>query len=109
MVSRCHIYALSVKMGKAHKLPFLNSETIYSKPLKLIATDLWGATPVHSDYGFKYCISFIDAFSRYVRIYFLKSNDETYSAVVQYIAQAENQTNCQVKVIQSDGGQSICH
>lgn len=37
-------------------------------------------------------------------IYFLKSKFETHNAVLQFIARVENQTNCKVKVIQTDGG-----
>jgi len=92
------------QMGRSHKLPFPKSETVYTKPLELVAVDLWGLAPINTDYGFNYYISFIGAYSRYVWIYFLKAKSETYFAVLQFIAQAEKQTGCGIKVMQTDGG-----
>lgn len=40
-------------------------------------------------------------------IYFLKAKSETSNAVMQFIASAEKQTNCQVKIIQTDGGKEF--
>lgn len=61
-------------MGQSHKLPFSDSCTQYTDPLQLIATDLWGPAPIYSDFGFKYYVSFVDAFTRYTWIYFKKKN-----------------------------------
>lgn len=58
------------QVGKSHKLPFLDSETQYNKPLESIVVDLWGPVPIYTDHGYKYYISFVDAFSRYVDIFF---------------------------------------
>lgn len=76
-------------MGKSHKLAFQNSQTKYNKPLELIVVNLQGSAPINTDYGFKYNISLIDAYSRYFWIYILKEKSETYQAVLQFIAQAE--------------------
>ena len=78
-------------MGKSHKLPFNDSLNKYSEPLELVATDLWGPAPICSDYGYKYYISFIDAYSRYTWIYFLKAKYETYNDVLHFISLVENQ------------------
>jgi len=91
-------------MGKSHKLAFNDSITTYTKPLELIATDLWGPASISSDYGYKYYISFIDAYSRHTWIYFLKGKFETYSVILHFITLVERQTNSQVKIIQTDGG-----
>lgn len=92
------------QMCKSHKFAFPVSETNYTKPLELIASDLWGPAPINTDYGYKYYVSFVDAYSRYVWIYFLGSKYETHNVVLQFIAQAEKQINCQLKVMQTDGG-----
>jgi hypothetical protein len=88
-------------MGESHKLAFNDSLTMYSKPLELAATDLWGPAPICLDYGYKYYISFIDALSRYTWIYFLKSKSETCNVVVHFISLVEKQTGCQVKIMQT--------
>lgn len=91
-------------MGKSHKLSFNQSKTVYNKPLKLIESDLWGPSPVDSDYGFKYYISFVDAYSRNTWIYFLKIKSETHDVVTQFIVQAKKQLNNNVKIFQANGG-----
>ncbi|KAF7831376.1 Retrovirus-related Pol polyprotein from transposon TNT 1-94 [Senna tora] len=40
-------------MGKLHASPFPPSPTVYSKPLELVYTDLWGPAPVTSSRAFK--------------------------------------------------------
>ncbi|KAG8473650.1 hypothetical protein CXB51_035527 [Gossypium anomalum] len=51
--SLCNTCAL----GKSHKLPFNSVSTVYSVPLELIFTDLWGPAPCFSA-GYQYYISF---------------------------------------------------
>lgn len=60
------------ELGKSHHLPFRSSQTVFSCPLELIISDVWGPAHTHSRNGFKYYISFVDAYSRYTWIYFLK-------------------------------------
>lgn len=90
--------------AKNHELAFSDSNTKYDKPQELLATNLWGPSPINTDYGYKYYISFVDAFSRYTWIFFLKSKSETSRAIIQFISLAERQTKCTLKIIQSDGG-----
>lgn len=91
------------QMDKSDKLAFSNSTTIYTKKLELVTIDLKGPAPVDTNYGFKYYISFIDAYSRCVWIYFLKSKFGAYNAIIQFIALAGKQADCQVKTLQIDG------
>lgn len=48
--------------GKSHRLPSSDSSSAYS-PLELIFTDLWGPAHISSYAGYKYYVSFVDAFS----------------------------------------------
>lgn len=54
--------------------------------------------------GYKYYISFIDAFSGYTWIYFLHDKSETLTILKQLKALAELQLNRKIKSIQSDWG-----
>lgn len=87
------------QMGKSHKLPFANSATEYTIPFELITTDLWGSTPIRTDFGYRFYISFVDANSRYTWLYPLKSKSETYSTVQNFIKMVENQFNSPIKII----------
>ena len=53
------------QLGKSHNLPFPISQIVYTKPLQLVVSDLWGPAPINSSYGFNYYVSFADAYSRY--------------------------------------------
>lgn len=70
----------------------------------MVAANLWGPASINFDYGFNYYISFVDAWSRFTWIYFLKSKAETWNVVIQFISQAKNQTGNPLKIMQIDGG-----
>lgn len=80
------------QIGKGHKLPFNNSSTVYSCPLELIALDLWGPLAIMSDQRNMYYLFFINAYTRYTWIFFLKSKSETQNVTIQFITQIEKQT-----------------
>lgn len=54
-----------------------------------MATNLWGPTPIYSDFGYKYYIAFIDVYSRFTWIYFLMAKSETNNVVINFITMAE--------------------
>lgn len=90
-------------MGKAHKLPFFLSQTVYTKPLELIVVDLWGPAPCFSN-GKRYHISFVDAFARHTWIYFLAKKFDTLSAFLVFKKHVELQLGCKIQQLQTDGG-----
>ena len=61
--------------GKQHPLPHpKNSLSFTTDVLEMIHTDKCGPMDMDSIGGSKYCITFIDDFSRYVCVYYLKQN-----------------------------------
>jgi histone deacetylase 1/2 len=88
-------------MGKAHRLHSTQSQTIYSQPLELVFSDLWGPAPSTSS-GFNYYITFIDAYSRYTWIYLIKSKSEALTIFKQFKNMAELQLGYPLKALQSD-------
>jgi len=69
-------FCASCFVGKSHRLSSYASTSVYS-PLELVFTDLWGPYHLISYSGFKYYVSFIDAFSRYTWIFPIKTKAET--------------------------------
>lgn len=67
-------------LGKAHRLHSPASKTVYTKPFELIFSDLWGPAPHLSTCGYLYYITFVDAFTRYTWIYFLKKKSDALAA-----------------------------
>ncbi|XP_070045426.1 uncharacterized protein [Nicotiana tomentosiformis] len=54
--------------------------------------------------GKKYYITFVDDFSRYTKIYLLKSKDEAKNMFLKYKAEVENQLDRKIKRLRSDRG-----
>lgn len=89
-------------MGKAHILPSNTSQTTYSHTLELIYSDLWGPSPNTFTLGFKYYMSFVDAFSKFTWIYFLKTKVEDLTTFKQFKTMVEIQHGVPIKAIQFD-------
>ena len=86
-----------------HMLPSHSSTSVYS-PLELIFIDLWGPYHLTSYFGFKYCVSFIDAFSRYTWIFPIKTKAKTIFIFQVFKSIVELQLNTKIKSVQSDWG-----
>ncbi|KAG8489227.1 hypothetical protein CXB51_017298 [Gossypium anomalum] len=91
------------KLGKFHKLPFGSSQTVYSVPFELVASDVWGPSYVSSN-GFSYYVSFVDMYSRYIWSYFLKSKSEVARCFLHFHKMVQVQFGASIKMLQTDGG-----
>ncbi|CAA0834855.1 Unknown protein, partial [Striga hermonthica] len=90
--------------AKSHVLPFPTVVHNTEKPLEFIHTDLWGPAPIKSTSGACYYVAFVDDYTKFTWLYFLKQKSETYKAFVHFQNVVENQLNLKIKTIQSDGG-----
>jgi Reverse transcriptase (RNA-dependent DNA polymerase)/gag-polypeptide of LTR copia-type/Integrase core domain/GAG-pre-integrase domain len=90
--------------AKAHSLPFHYSESVSHAPLELIHSDVWGPCSTVSYNGFRYYVTFIDHFSRFTWIFFLKQKSEVVHVFAKFKAQVENMFNCHIKTLRTDGG-----
>jgi histone deacetylase 1/2 len=91
-------------IGKSHRLYAPMSQTVYTQPFEVIHTDLWGPTPFDSYDGYRYYITFVDKFTKYTWIYFLKQKSDALQAFKQFLALVQNQFNYKIKALQSDWG-----
>lgn len=90
--------------AKSTRLPFQTSETKTQQILELIHTDIMGPMETASISGKRYCLTFIDDFSRKVWVRFLKRKDETFNEFKAFRVMIEKQTGSQIKIIRSDNG-----
>ena len=90
--------------GKFHKFPFPSSQTVYTRPLQLIVSDLWGYSHIPTPHGHKYYISFVDVFSRYTWIFLIKQKSEALEILKCFKSQVELQLNAKIITVQSDWG-----
>jgi hypothetical protein len=95
----CH----ACQLGKAHQLHFSSSQHVSTTPLQLIHTDVWGPA-LSSINNSKYYVSFVDDFSRYVWIYFLKNKSDVEVVFLQFHKHVEKMLNAKICSVQSDWG-----
>lgn len=92
-------------LAKAHKLSFSSSTSSSSSfPLQLVHSDIWGPCPVTSTNGFRYYVTFIDDFSRFTWLYFMRNKSDVVQIFSSFKAQIENILGITIKVLRTDGG-----
>ena len=84
--------------------PFPSSTTRATKPLELIHTDLHGPFKVRTMSGYRYWITFIDDYTRFRAVIFLKSKNEAFTAFQRYKAYAENHLDAKIQCMRIDKG-----
>lgn len=98
---RCKI-CIEAKL-KRMKFPIGKAQRA-KKPLELMHTDVKGKLNPTSRGGAKYFITFIDDYSRSTKVYFLKTKDEAFDAMVSSKNMAEIQLNSKLRMMRSDNG-----
>jgi hypothetical protein len=89
--------------GKMHNKSFPSSGKRASKPFDLIHADLI-QLPKESYHKKKWAYMLMDNYSSYAYCYLLRSKDETYTAMKQFLQLIKNQHNKVIKQFRSDRG-----
>ena len=84
---------------KPHKSVVRNTEL-----LKLIHSDLCEFEGILTRGGNRYIITFIDDFSKYTTIYWLKNKSDSFEKFQGFLKEVENQFSRKIKRIKSDRG-----
>jgi hypothetical protein len=92
------------QFGKAAQLPFTSSDHRSNSPLELVHSDVFGPIKQSSMSGMKYMVTFIDDFSRFVWLYFMKEKTEVFSKFKIFEIEAETITKSKVGCLRSDNG-----
>ena len=90
--------------GKQTRQKFPLSKRRSERKLQLVHSDLCGPFQKKSISGNHYFISFIDDFSRFTMLYFLKKKSEAFQAFTYYKSMAENQCQSKINSVRSDNG-----
>ena len=93
-------------LGKQHRLPFpYNNRCVRTSQVgEIIHSDVCGPMNTESVGGNKYFVVFKDDFSGYRSISFMKSKNETFRLLTEFVARLERETSKKVIAIQSDNG-----
>ncbi|KAG8492176.1 hypothetical protein CXB51_009599 [Gossypium anomalum] len=89
------------QLGKSHRLPFSASKIVYSIPFELVVSDVWGPAHVKSN-GFCYYVSFVDMYSRYTWLYFIKVKSEVLNCFLHFQQIIQAQFGYSIKLLQTD-------
>uniref|UniRef100_T1IYA1 Uncharacterized protein n=1 Tax=Strigamia maritima TaxID=126957 RepID=T1IYA1_STRMM len=77
--------------------------------LDLVHTDVWGLTKYESKGGVKYCVSFVDDYTRWVKVYVMKSKSQVIDCFKDYISYMKRLTGAKIKRLRSDNGTEYCN
>jgi transposase InsO family protein len=75
-----------------------------SSPLGMIHSDITGPFPQPSISKARYVLTFIDDFSRFTWVFFLKLKSEVFECLIEFKALAENESGCKIKILHTDNG-----
>ncbi len=88
---------------KMNNVPFKDDREKATEILQIVHTDVNG--PHSLGYcGEQYFVTFIDDFSKLVKVYCIKSKSEVYNCLVEYVNLVENLTGKRIKELRCDNG-----
>ncbi|KAE8705491.1 PLAC8 family protein [Hibiscus syriacus] len=88
--------------GKAHQLPYDESKFKAKEPLELVHSDMFEPVKQQSISGMRYMVTFIDDFSRYVWVFFMKEKSDTFSKFKEFIDSAEGEVGKKIWCLRTD-------
>ena len=96
-------------MGKQHRTKFPKGVAKRAtEPFELVHSDVCGPMSVISIGGSKYFVTFIDDFSRYTYVYFVKHKDEVLAKFKEFVSMVKNHTGRNVKTFRTDNSGEYC-
>ena len=101
---RTDIVCAECQYGKAHQLPYKESEHRFKTPLELIHSDVFGPVKQISFGSMRYMVTFIDDFSRYVWVYFMKEKSETFTKFKEFKKKIEGELDKKIQCLRTDNG-----
>ncbi|KAG6470766.1 hypothetical protein ZIOFF_071844 [Zingiber officinale] len=96
------------QFGKAHRLPFKSSNSRCTTPLERIHSDLMGPTPTASYSGYHYMLLFVDDYTRFTWVYFVKHKSEVFSKFLKFKETVEGELCRKIKILRTDNGGEFC-
>jgi transposase InsO family protein len=78
-------------LGKMKRLPFPSSTTVPRGPLDIVSCDVGGPVTPQGAGGIRYWVVFVDHYSSYVWVKFVKTKDEVHTTIKQWRTDSEAQ------------------
>ena len=93
---RTDVVCARCQYGKAHQLSYEDSSFRAKQPLDLIYSDVFGKVKQSSVNGMYYMVTFIDDYSRYVWVYFMKEKSETLAKFKEFKLMIESEIRSKI-------------
>ena len=87
-----------------HNLPFNNNRIKAKDILEIIHTDVCGNFKTENLNGERYFVSFIEDYSKIAKVYCIKSKDQVFNCLVQFVNESKYLTGKRVKILRCDNG-----
>ena len=95
-------HCLHCQLAKQPALSFNHSTSFSASPFDLVHTDIWGPSPILSMSSYQYYVIFIDDYSRYTWIYFLKQRSDLPQVYIKFANMVKTQFTCPIKILRTD-------
>ena len=92
------------QFGKTHRLPFDKSTSRDTAPLELIHSDLMDQTRTPSFSGYSYMLIFVDDYSKFTWVYFVKHKSEVFNKFMEFKEVVEGVLSSKIKRLRTDNG-----
>lgn len=101
---RTDIVCARCQYGKAHQLPYEESKFKAKESLELIYSDVFGPVKQPSISEMRYMVRFIDNFSKYVWVFFMKANSDTFSKFKEFRETVEGEVGKKIIYLRTNNG-----
>ncbi|KAB2608246.1 hypothetical protein D8674_011414 [Pyrus ussuriensis x Pyrus communis] len=99
-----HNTCISCIQGKMSRIPFPVRTDRCTSPFQKVHTDIWGPSPVRSIEGYRYYVTFVDEYTRFVWIFPMSNKSDVFTLFVKFYKFVLNQFGTTIKSLQTDGG-----
>jgi len=106
---RDNIICVGCQYGKVHQLPYEESAFKAKEPLELMPSVVFEKLKQPFIAGYKYMITFIDDFSIYVLINFMKEKSEALDKFKEFKNKAESEVGHKIKCLRTNNGENTNH
>jgi hypothetical protein len=97
------------KLEKSKSLPF-PLQSSRGRCFEIIHSNVWGMSHVISHTQYMYFVTFIDDYSRFTWVYFLRSKANVFPTFQNFVAYVKTQFSTCIKILRSDSrGECISH
>ncbi|KAL5515273.1 hypothetical protein EMCRGX_G000418 [Ephydatia muelleri] len=91
--------------GKMARKPFQSvGEIRTTRKLQLVHSDVCGPMPTESIGGSRYFVTFVDDYSRFCRVYFMKRKSEAFDKFKEFERCSTNECGLSIGIFRSDNG-----